>query len=445
MDTIEAVGRLLQSVFDEVAEDSAKGSGFVRRRSKLTGGRFAKTLVFGWLSNPDATLEELAQTAAAVGVRISPQGLDQRFSEAGAEMMRAVLEAAAAKVVIGEAVGGVLGRFEGVYILDSTTISLPAEFREAWPGCGGSTPASGRSQLKLQVMIDLKRGGMRGPEMSSGRVHDGASGLQAEPLPPGSLRVTDLGYFSLRRLREMGEQGAYWLSKPSATTLFAVPEGQGLDLDVLLAQQSLDELDMPVLAGGRERLSCRLVGERVPAHVAQERRRRLRKEAKREGRTPSRVRLARADWTLLITNAPQRLLPLPGAIVLYRARWQIEMLFKRWKSCGGVASWRSRKPWRILCEVYAKLLAMLAGQWMLTAGCWRYPDRSLTKALATVRRYAMVLAGSLSHMRRLRSALRDIRNCLAAGCRIGKRHRDPATHQLLEALSSTLGGAPMAA
>ncbi|MBI5775176.1 MAG: hypothetical protein HZA89_15745, partial [Verrucomicrobia bacterium] len=47
------------------------------------------------LSNPDATLEDLAQTAAARGVRISPQGLDQRFTMAAAETMRMALEAAA--------------------------------------------------------------------------------------------------------------------------------------------------------------------------------------------------------------------------------------------------------------------------------------------------------------------------------------------------------------
>ncbi len=101
MDTIGRVAALMQTVLGANAEDAAAQSGFVRRRSKLTGALFAQTLVFGWLSNPDATLGELSQTAAARGVRISPQGLDQRFTEAGAETMRRTLESAASQLVGG--------------------------------------------------------------------------------------------------------------------------------------------------------------------------------------------------------------------------------------------------------------------------------------------------------------------------------------------------------
>jgi hypothetical protein len=43
---------------------------------------FNQTLVFGFLANPQATLEELTQTAATLGVEISPQALDQRFTAA---------------------------------------------------------------------------------------------------------------------------------------------------------------------------------------------------------------------------------------------------------------------------------------------------------------------------------------------------------------------------
>jgi len=35
-------------------------------------GAFSQTLVFGFLGNPQASLEELSQTAAALGVAITP-------------------------------------------------------------------------------------------------------------------------------------------------------------------------------------------------------------------------------------------------------------------------------------------------------------------------------------------------------------------------------------
>ena len=92
----------------------------------MGGAAFVQTLVFGWMSNPQATLEELAQTAASVGVDITAQGLDQRFTEAGAACLKRVLEQAVTQLVQGETPEiSFLKRFTGVYIQDSTIVELP--------------------------------------------------------------------------------------------------------------------------------------------------------------------------------------------------------------------------------------------------------------------------------------------------------------------------------
>src|SRR5439155_1738848 len=83
-------------------------------RSKLTGPAFVQTLTFGWLSNPEATLEDLAQTASTVGVSISPQGLDQRFTPQAAACVLEVLQAAVARVLTADPVAiPILQRFPG--------------------------------------------------------------------------------------------------------------------------------------------------------------------------------------------------------------------------------------------------------------------------------------------------------------------------------------------
>src|ERR687886_2318950 len=94
MPIIEQVADALQDVFGSVAQDLARATKFVQRASKLGGAHFVQTLVFTYLANPDATLEELSQTAAALGVAITPAGLTQRFTAEAATFLQAVLAAA---------------------------------------------------------------------------------------------------------------------------------------------------------------------------------------------------------------------------------------------------------------------------------------------------------------------------------------------------------------
>jgi hypothetical protein len=84
MTTVAQLSSHLQTLFTSTANQLARRSGFVQRRSKLTGALFAQALVFGWLADPQAPLSALAQAAATAGVGISPQGLDQRCTESAA-------------------------------------------------------------------------------------------------------------------------------------------------------------------------------------------------------------------------------------------------------------------------------------------------------------------------------------------------------------------------
>lgn len=67
---IEQVATALQDVLTTLAQRLARETHFVQRESKLDGARFVQTLVFTYLANPDATLEELTQTAAALTWRL---------------------------------------------------------------------------------------------------------------------------------------------------------------------------------------------------------------------------------------------------------------------------------------------------------------------------------------------------------------------------------------
>jgi len=429
--TIPQVARAMREVLTTTADAAAKATQFVHRTSPLGGATFSQTLVFGFLGNPQASLEELAQTAATLGVPITPQALDQRFTPAAAACLEQVLQAAITRIVAADPVAiPLLERFTAVYVQDSSTIVLPDALATVWQGCGGTTTAGTAAALKFQVRLDLRTGKLEGPQLQEGRASDRAA-LLPTTLPGGALWLADLGYWSLDTLQTLTQQQVCWLSRLQVQTAIYDATGQQRDLLALLEAAPAATVDLAVRLGKGHRLPARLLAVRVPQAVADERRRRLRAVAQKKGRMVSARRLALAAWTMLVTNVPADRLTVREALVLGRARWQIALLFKLWKSHGRVDESRSLTPWRILCEVYAKLLAMVVQHWLFLVSCWLYPHRSLIKAAQTVQKHALHLASAFRRLSSLVTAMTIVQRCLAAGCRMNRRKKHPNTYQLL--------------
>ena len=138
-----------------------------------------------------------------------------------------------------------------------------------------------------------------------------------------------------------------------------------------------------------------------------------------------------AGWTIVLTNVPRRHLSTEQVLVSLRLRWQIERLFRLWKEHGFIDQWRSKKPWHILCELYAKLAAMVLQNWLIQLGCWQDPHRSLFKAAQVVRREAGRLMVAL-YQGELAEELLDVLRCMQSGCRLNTRKTSPNTSQFLQ-------------
>ena len=151
-DTITQIADAMQTVLDHVPEQNARSTGFVRRQRKLTASVFVKALVFGFLANPHASRDELTRVAATLGLAITPQALDERLTSEAAELLRRVLQASIQAMITADPVAlAILDRFTEVVLLDSSTISLPEEFRSSWAGCGSVNPAKGNAAFKLSL------------------------------------------------------------------------------------------------------------------------------------------------------------------------------------------------------------------------------------------------------------------------------------------------------
>jgi hypothetical protein len=422
----------LQQLLTTTANRLARATGAVRRRRHFDGAALAQTLVLGWLDNPQATLEELAGLAALCRADVSPQAVHQRFTPALATFFRELLHEAVGQVVTSDpAAVPLLRRFTEVYLNDSTVVSLPADCAAAYPATGGGngqTPAA----LKLQLRLGLATGQLTDLLVEAGRASDRVSPVQQTPLPKGALRLADLGFFSLDALTAFSRQGVWWLSRLQAGTGLCTPDGRALDLPRLLATTPEAVLDRPVLLGSQHRLPARLLAVRCPPEVARQRLRRLKKSCQRWRRAPGRLQRLFCRWTVVVTSVPAALLSVREALVLLRARWQIELLIKLWKSHGGLEASRSADPVRRLVEVFAKLVGLVIQHWLLLVTVWRQPARSLRKAAALVRKYVYSLALALHGFGRLLGILRKMQAILHKRARIDKRKKDPSTCQLLD-------------
>jgi hypothetical protein len=432
MPIIHEIAQAMQDVLTNEATQAGRASGFVQRQSKFDGAALAQTLVFSYLSDPHATTDDLAQTAATLGIAITGSGIVQRCTEAAATCLQTVLGKAVQRVLAADPTTvPVVARFSGVSVQDSTTIILPPDLAAVWRGCGGSTN-HGDAALKLQIQLDLRTGHLAGLELQHGRDSDCQSATRTADVIADGLYLADLGYYKLARFRAIADADAFWLSRGKAGTVLYDSHGQRWDEVTDLLERSADGnvVDIPVKIGARERLPGRLVAVRAPQEVVDQRRRRLRKQARQKGKTVGKRRLAWCAWTVFITNVPADRLTVAEVLTLARARWQIELLIKLWKSHGTVDESRSQKPYRVLCDVYAKLLAMVVQHWLFLVNLWAYPDRSLVKAAKTIRRRALELASSFRKHNRLVEAITSIGYSIA-GCRINRRKQEPTTSQLL--------------
>ena len=262
MGIIAKVGGALQQVFGRIAEEAAEASGVIVRKRKFTGLSLARTFVLGYLRNPEATDEELAQIAVQSGADVTPQAIDQRHTVKLVKFLHELF-CRATKVVVGsdQALAPILERFTDVIVLDSTTITLPDSMREEFAGCGGRY-GSGAAAMKLQTEWDLRGGAVTHVEIEPGRSPDAATSRQDARRGPGSLRITDLGYFNVPVFAAMTKEGEYFLSRLQFGTSVVLPEQGVVALLPWLAKQAGPFIDRPIVLGKEQRLACRLIAWR---------------------------------------------------------------------------------------------------------------------------------------------------------------------------------------
>jgi Transposase DDE domain len=436
MEIVAKVSAALQQLFGEFADQAALASQVVVRKRKFTALSLAKTFVLGFLQHPEASDEQLAQVALMCGAEVTPQAVEQRHTPKLVAFLEAFYRKGLQLIVgVDKSLAPILERFTSVTLLDSSTVTLPDDMRERFPGCGGGHGhGGGTAALKLQTELDLRSGALH-VEIETGRSPDGATMRQHAERPAGSLRISDLGYFCVAIFAAMVAGGVHFLSRLQFNTRVRQRDGIFIDLLPWLRSQAGPVVDQPILLGEEQRLACRLIAWRVPEEQANRRRRKLRQEVmSKRGHEPTADRLAWCDWTMLVTSVPLALMSPPEAVVLYRARWQIELLFKRWKMQDRIAVLSGSTAVRQMVRIWARLLAALVQHWLIVASAWGDPKRSWSKVSEAIRTWVVALIQAMDQRDKLERTIVALCQVVAKTCRRDPRSK-PGTFELLNDIS----------
>jgi len=129
-----------------------------------------------------------------------------------------------------------------------------------------------------------------------------------------------------------------------------------------MKKQNQSHLEKQVKIGEKEKFPIHLVVDIVPEDVYQKRLIKAEKEARKKGHLVGKEFKARSRFNLMITNIDEVDLPSNQVYLLYKIRWQIELMFKIWKSTIGINKVHPMGYHRIMCFLYAKLILILINQ-----------------------------------------------------------------------------------
>jgi Transposase DDE domain len=422
------VAACLQVLFTLTAETLGKTTSFIKRQRKLTASAFAQTLVFQWMARPKATLESMA-----LELDVSPQALQQHLGpEAEAFLLALLREALSKALKVPPQALGLLDRFGSAIIEDTTVVKLPPLLADRFPSCGGGTGAGeGAAALKALIRWNLVTGELLALTVHAGRTSDQTLAAAAGDLPQRCLHLADMGFFNTQRWLAYGAE-QFWISRvPTRTQVLW--QGAWHALGTVLGHVTEAVFDENVQLVGTTGLPCRLVVRRCPEEVANRRRQKLREYTRRKkGREPSVEQLELCAWLVYATNVPVALLSVKEVWVVYRCRWQIELLFKRAKQLAGWGFSWGRSSVRILVELHAKMLGLVVLHWGTLLGGGPLSGVSSWKRVKAVQDIAQRLQDSLAHgPEAVADVLANLAKRLSRIRPYAKSRKKPGTRQLL--------------
>ena len=324
------VKKKLFKFFDKSAITKiGKQSGFIQRRAqKITAFDF----VVGFIQCCCQKSNTYRQWASAIGSlsgkAVSKQAVFERIGAAAVVFAEQLVKQAVCWRLQRGKSGTLFNSFNKILLHDSTTLRLPKALAQWFKG--NVADKEQKAVARIQTVINIKTMRFLHFELGSFTHNDqGASGLIGDFITKGDLVIRDLGYFVLDSLQHIVMKEAWFLSRLKYGVNLYNLQGHEIVFKKLLNHKGL--IDRQVLLGKRQHLPVRLIMIPLPQPIANERIRKARQD--RDKRlNHNKEYYQRLQYNVFITNVSNQTWTARQAAQAYQTRWQIEIIFKSWKS-----------------------------------------------------------------------------------------------------------------
>ncbi len=319
MDTqlsIEEEWPFLLTLLPDDLEASARELGALTRKREVKSAAdlLRLALVYGFCG---WSLRNTALWAGEAGVaHLGAPALFQRLCQAGPWLGRLLVQ------MLAERAQATLPRQDGLRIVlrDATAIS---------------EPGSAGTDFRVHVSFDLGTLTMAAVEVTTAQGGETFGRLAVEP---GDLLLGDAGHWQRAGIAAVVAAGGDVIVRVNWHNL-ALADRAGTPLDLWrllrgLAPTEVGEWEVQTVPGDQapDPVRGRLIALRKSPQAAEAARRRVRRNASKDGKTPSALALEAAEYVLVFTTLAGDRLGATEVLELYRFRWQVELAFKRLKS-----------------------------------------------------------------------------------------------------------------
>lgn len=349
----------------------------------------------------------LEQHAFSIGsdsaIKVTKQAVAKRFNDKAVKFILKLFETFLAHKINSYHLSTAYGNlFSAIRIMDSTEFKLPENMASSFPGYDGDGTSSCAA---IQFEYEILSKEIKCMTLTHARESDKSyADNRMKDIKPSELIVRDLGYYSLDSYDKIEAQGAFYISRLKSQANIYEKTEEGYQR--LLPQELIRRIkkskrvyfDQTVYIGAETKKKVRLMAWLLDEPAQQ---RRLQRKQNRKGK--NKITAEDKVWSQLnvfITNVDAESLSVEQAYNLYRVRWQVELVFKTWKSILKIDKVRQMKVERFKCYLYSKLLWIVLN-WDMVAGAeammWKYNGclLSLYKCYALLKSKAIGLKAIL--------------------------------------------------